>query len=268
METIDTMLILFGLLAVIVGIIMFIVACVTKKKKKISLGLVLIGIVMMIVDVAVFPETSDMSENPSTTAQLEITDNEEENIDEEENDINEAPAKSEEELQYERAKSSYKPTRDSTIGSVYIGNGQIIEYSTNSIAVMAYALDNETEYNKDALIEKYDNSYMPVFGEITEITQDGKIQVLCADEEATDALDKLWPVMSYGYVELVDEQKNLLSQLKKDDEVYIYAKVDVGSYVNIGMKWFECYDGILVQYNGSNVNPPKITSITEGIQTY
>lgn len=263
MEAIDTMLILFGLLAVIIGAVMFIVACVTKKKKKISLSFVLIGIVMIIIDAAVFPETSDMSENTSSTAKSVITDDEKEK-----NITTEVPSKSEEELQYERAMSSYKPTRDSTIGSVYIGNGQIIEYSTNSIAVMAYALDNETEYNKDALIEKYDNSYMPVFGKITEIAQNGQIQVLCTDEEATEALDKLWPVMSYGYVELVDEQKNLLGQLKKDDEVYIYAKVDVGSYVNIGMKWFECYDGILVQYNGSDVNPPKITSISDGIHTY
>lgn len=263
MEAIDTMLILFGLLSAIIGTVMFIVACVTKKKKKISLGLVLIGIVMMIVDVAVFPETSDMSENTSSTTKSVIADDATEK-----NTTKEVPSKSEEELQYERAMSSYKPTRNSTIGSVYIGNGQIIEYSTNSIAVMAYALDNETEYNKDALIEKYDNSYMPVFGKITEISQNGQIQVLCTDEEATEALDKLWPVMSYGYVELVDEQKNLLGQLKKDDEVYIYAKVDVGSYVNIGMKWFECYDGILVQYNGSDVNLPKITSISDGIQTY
>lgn len=263
MEAIDTMLILFGLLAVIIGAVMFIVACVTKKKKKISLSFVLIGIVMIIADAAVFPETSDTSENTSSTAKSVITDDEKEK-----NITTEVPSKSEEELQYERAMSSYKPTRDSTIGSVYIGNGQIIEYSTNSIAVMAYALDNETEYNKDALIEKYDNSYMPVFGKITEIAQNGQIQVLCTDEEATEALDKLWPVMSYGYVELVDEQKNLLGQLKKDDEVYIYAKVDVGSYVNIGMKWFECYDGILVQYNGSDVNPPKITSISDGIHTY
>lgn len=259
-EAIDTMLILFGLLAVIVGIVMFIVACVTKKKKRISLIVVLIGLVMMIVDVAVFPETSDISENTSSITQSEITDDK--NIKEE------TPSKSEEELQYERAMSSYKPTRDSTIGSVYIGNGQLLEYSANSIAVMAYALDNETEYNKDALVEKYDGSYMPVFGEITEIAENGQIQVLCVDEEATDALDKIWPIMSYGYVELVDEQTNLLGQLKKGDEVYLYAKVDIGSYVNIGMKWFECYDGILVKYNGSDVNPPKITSISDGIQTY
>lgn len=167
---------------------------------------------------------------------------------------------------------AYKKTLPSTIGAIYIGNGQMLEYSSTSLPYIAYELENTTEINKGNIIEKYNGTYIQISGKVTEVFEDGTIRVLSADEEATDSLGKLWPLQAYSDITLVPEEQNILHLFKIDAEVVFYAKVDMNSYQNIlGMQCFECYDGILYSYVDDSVSEvittPLINSVTSGIQT-
>lgn len=161
---------------------------------------------------------------------------------------------------------AYEKTSQTAVGAVYIGNGQMIEYSSTSLPYLAYELDNETEINKGKIIEKYNDTYVQISGKITEVFEDGTIRILSQDEEATDMLGKLWPLQAYSDIMIVPEESFVLQSLKKDAEVVFYAKVDMYSYQNIvGMQCFECYDGILYYYSGELIPAPEINSVAGGI---
>lgn len=170
------------------------------------------------------------------------------------------------------AKNAYKPMLPSTIGATYIGSGQMLEYASDSLAYMAYQMDNELDFDVPKIIEKYDGAYVKITGEITEIYADGSVQILTDDMEKTEELGKLWPLMSYAVVYLAEEEKEFVSLMKKDAEVVMYARVDMYSYTNLlGMKSFDLYDGVLYHYKDTEfeevVSHPLLSSVKRGIQT-
>lgn len=257
----DVILFLLGGLAVLVGIIMFIVACAKKTKKKASGLVILCGLIAFIISLAM-PTTSSPDGNESVE-QKEF-DTATENTDSQNYTQADEAIKKEEPTQ-----KTFTPTLESSIGAVELRNGQIVEYSSDSIAELAYTYENTTEYNREDFAAIYDDTYVQIFGPINEISSDGVVSVLCTDEAATEAAGKLWPIQAYGYVRLIDEQSELLGQLQKDKDVVIYAKVNMNSYANFaGMQTFDCYDGILLTYDNSRVDVPIISSVTKGIQTY
>jgi len=166
---------------------------------------------------------------------------------------------------------AYKKTLPSTIGAIYIGSGQMLEYSSTSLPYIAYELENTTEINKNKIVDKYNDTYIQISGKVTEVFEDGTIRVLSVDEENTDRLGKLWPLQAYSDIQLVQEEQGVLHLFKIDAEVVFYAKVDMNSYQNIvGMQCFECYDGVLYSYVDDSVSEvvttPLINSVTSGIQ--
>lgn len=270
----DIILFLLGGLAILVGIIMFIVSCIRKTKKRISGFVMLGGFIAFSISLAI-PTTQPPDENTSVQhTEMPTIQTQTESEAFTENAVSQNSAQIEEavkteELPQRTKQETFTPTLESSIGAVKLENGQIIEYSSDSIAELAYTYENTTEYNRGDMAAKYDDTYVQIFGSITEITSNGVINVLCSDSEATDAAGKLWPIQAYGYVRLVDEQSELLSQLQKDKNVVIYAKVNMDSYENfLGMQTFNCYDGILLAYENARVDVPIITSVTKGIQMY
>ena len=73
--------------------------------------------------------------------------------------------------------------------------------------------------------------------------------------------------MGIAEVKLVTEQRNELSDLKKDDAVLIYAQVDFYTYGRI-LNTFEANNGILVAVGKRQIDVPFISSVSNGIYTY
>lgn len=162
---------------------------------------------------------------------------------------------------------AYTPALPTTVGAIYIGNGQMLEYSYDSIAKLAYDYENVTTLQQTALAASYNGTYVKIDGEVTQVDENGRIYVLCADEEATEEAGEILPMQAYGNACLVAEEMDMTWSINKGDHVIIYAKTNLDSYQNYMVtRTFECEEGILYSHNGKVLEAPVITSTAGGIQ--
>lgn len=165
------------------------------------------------------------------------------------------------------AEANFAYQYNDSVGAVYIGNGQIVEYFHDSYAKMFYEYEHHTDYQKQLLNDKFDGRFIKILGQVTAVSNKGMITVLCQDDEASKAAGVIWPMQGIAEVTLVREQENELISLKKDDNVLIYGQVDFSTYGKI-LNTFEVNNGILVAVGQRQIKVPFITSVSDGIYTY
>ena len=86
-----------------------------------------------------------------------------------------------------KAEANFTYQYDDSVGAVYIGNGQIVEYFHESYAEMFYQYEHHTDYQKEILNNTYNGRYVKISGKVTGVSENGMITVICTDEEATKA---------------------------------------------------------------------------------
>lgn len=155
-----------------------------------------------------------------------------------------------------------------SVGAYYLGNGQVLEYYHDSFAEFCYQYSKTTEFNRQSMGEKADGRYILVPGEVTDVFENGMVKVFCADNEATQAAGKIWPMQGIANVTIRPEQAALLGKLKKDTQVMLFARLITSSYDGILGSEFSMEDGIILQIDGAEKDVPVFSDSIPGIQHY
>lgn len=155
-----------------------------------------------------------------------------------------------------------------SVGAYYLGNGQVLEYYHDSFAEFCYQYSQTTQFNRQSMGEKADGRYILVPGEVTDVLENGMVKVFCADNEATQAAGKIWPMQGIATVTIRSEQAALLSKLKKDANVMLFARLVTSSYNGILGSEFSMEDGIILQIDGAEQDVPVFADAIPGIQHY
>ena len=155
-----------------------------------------------------------------------------------------------------------------SVGAYYLGNGQVLEYYHDSFAEFCYQYSKTTEFNRQSMGEKADGRYILVPGDVTDVLENGMVKVFCADNEATQAAGKIWPMQGIANVTIRPEQAALLGKLKKDTKVMLFARLITSSYDGILGSEFSMEDGIILQIDGAEKDVPVFSDSIPGIQHY
>lgn len=155
-----------------------------------------------------------------------------------------------------------------SVGAYYLGNGQVLEYYHDSFAEFCYQYSQTTQFNRQSMGEKADGRYILVLGEVTDVLENGMVKVFCADNEATQAAGKIWPMQGIANVTIRPEQAALLGKLKKDTKVMLFARLITSSYDGILGSEFSMEDGIILQIDGTEKDVPVFSDSIPGIQHY
>lgn len=155
-----------------------------------------------------------------------------------------------------------------SVGAYYLGNGQVLEYYHDSFAEFCYQYSQTTQFNRQSMGEKADGRYILVPGEVTDVLENGMVKVFCADNEATQAAGKIWPMQGIANVTIRPEQAALLGKLKKDTKVMLFARLITSSYDGILGSEFSTEDGIILQIDGAEQDVPVFADAIPGIQHY
>ena len=155
-----------------------------------------------------------------------------------------------------------------SVGAYYLGNGQVLEYYHDSFAEFCYQYSKTTEFNRQSMGEKADGRYILVPGDVTDVLENGMVKVFCADNEATQAAGKIWPMQGIATVTIRPEQAALLGKLKKDTKVMLFARLITSSYDGILGSEFSMEDGIILQIDGAEKDVPVFSDSIPGIQHY
>lgn len=157
---------------------------------------------------------------------------------------------------------------EDSIGAFYLGNGQVLEFFHQSFAEFVHYYDEDTEYNKRILDDKVDGRYIAVIGSVTSVSEDGKIQVFCQDDEASEAAGLIWPMQGYADVYLIEEQRNELANISVNSQIAVFGRIDADSYDIILQGSFDLTDSILLELNGHAIAVPVIARQIPGIQAF
>ena len=155
-----------------------------------------------------------------------------------------------------------------SVGAYYLGNGQVLEYYHDSFAEFCYQYSQTTEFNRQSMGEKADGRYILVPGDVIDVFENGMVKVICADNEATQAAGKIWPMQGIADVTIRPEQAALLSNLKKDTNVMLFARLISSTYSGIFGPSFSMQDGIILQVDGAEQDVPVFNDAIPGIQHY
>ena len=155
-----------------------------------------------------------------------------------------------------------------SVGAYYLGNGQVLEYYHDSFAEFCYQYSQTTQFNRQSMGEKADGCYILVPGEVTDVLENGMVKVFCADNEATQAAGKIWPMQGIANVTIRPEQAALLGKLKKDTKVMLFARLITSSYDGILGSEFSMEDRIILQIDGAEKDVPVFSDSIPGIQHY
>ena len=155
-----------------------------------------------------------------------------------------------------------------SVGAYYLGNGLVLEYYHDSFAEFCYQYSQTTQFNRQSMGEKADGRYILVHGDVTDVLENGMVKVFCADNEATQAAGKIWPMQCIATVTIRSEQAALLSKLKKDANVMLFARLVTSSYNGILGSEFSMEDGIILQIDGAEQDVPVFADAIPGIQHY
>lgn len=155
-----------------------------------------------------------------------------------------------------------------SIGAYYLGNGQVLEYYHDSFAEFCYQYSQTTEFNRQSMGEKADGRFILVPGDVVDVLENGTVKVICADNEATQAAGKIWPMQGIANVTIRPEQTALLGKLKKDTKVMLFARLITSSYDGILGSEFSMEDGIILQIDGAEQDVPVFADAIPGIQHY
>lgn len=155
-----------------------------------------------------------------------------------------------------------------SVGAYYLGNGQVLEYYHDSFAEFCYQYSQTTQFNRQSMGEKADGRYILVPGKVTDVLENGMVKVFCADNEATQAAGKIWPMQGIANVTIRPEQAALLGKLKKDTKVMLFARLITSSYDGILGSEFSTEDGIILQIDGAEQDVPVFADAIPGIQHY
>ena len=155
-----------------------------------------------------------------------------------------------------------------SVGAYYLGNGQVLEYYHDSFAEFCYQYSQTTQFNRQSMGEKADGRYILVPGEVTDVLENGMVKVFCADNEATQAAGKIWPMQGIATVTIRPEQAALLGKLKKDTKVMLFARLITSSYDGILGSEFSMEDRIILQIDGAEKDVPVFSDSIPGIQHY
>ena len=155
-----------------------------------------------------------------------------------------------------------------SVGAYYLGNGQVLEYYHDSFAEFCYQYSQTTQFNRQSMGEKADGCYILVPGEVTDVLENGMVKVFCADNEATQADGKIWPMQGIAKVTIRPEQAALLGKLKKDTKVMLFARLITSSYDGILGSEFSMEDRIILQIDGAEKDVPVFSDSIPGIQHY
>ena len=155
-----------------------------------------------------------------------------------------------------------------SVGAYYLGNSQVLEYYHDSFAEFCYQYSQTTEFNRQSMGEKADGRFILVPGNVIDVFENGMVKVICADNEATQAAGKIWPMQGIANVTIRPEQTALLGKLKKDINVMLFARLVTSSYNGILGSEFSMEDGIILQIDGSEQDIPIFNDAIPGIQHY
>ena len=104
----------------------------------------------------------------------------------------------------------YKYIYPDSVGAYYLGNGQVLEYYHDSFAEFCYQYSQTTQFNRQSMGEKADGRFILVPGDVIDVLENGMVKVFCADNEATQAAGKIWPMQGIATVTIRPEQAALL----------------------------------------------------------
>ena len=155
-----------------------------------------------------------------------------------------------------------------SVGAYYLGNGQVLEYYHDSFAEFCYQYSQTTEFNRQSMGEKADGRFILVPGDVVDVLENGTVKVICADNEATQAAGKIWPMQGIANVTIRPEQTALLGKLKKDTKVMLFARLITSSYDGILGSESSMEDGIILQIDGAEQDVPVFSDSIPGIQHY
>lgn len=144
----------------------------------------------------------------------------------------------------------------------------MLEYYHDSFAEFCYQYSQTTEFNRQSMGEKADGHYILVPGDVTDVHENGMVKVFCADNEATQAAGKIWPMQGIANVTIRPEQAALLGKLKKDAKVMLFARLITSSYNGILGSEFSMEDGIIFKIDGAEQDVPVFADTIPGIQHY
>lgn len=157
---------------------------------------------------------------------------------------------------------------DDSAGAYYIGNGQVVEYFYDSFPQFVYDYESLSAYQQSSVSEILDGRYIAVSGTITGIDPDGKVTVLCEDEEASEAAGLLQPMIGFAELYLTPEQAPLLGELSVDDSILAFGRVDTSSYYSLIYGIFRLESSIVLSVSGEDLEIPFIRTSYPGLTTF
>lgn len=143
------------------------------------------------------------------------------------------------------ARDAFSFQFEDSAGAYYIGNGQIVEYYYDSFAAVVYAYKQLTGYQAEALNSELDGRYIVASGQITGVSNTGKIDVLCSDPNAAKEGVLALP-MGTARVSLIEVQQSELMGLHNGDNITVVGRFDGQSRGGIFADTFDLYDGIIL----------------------
>lgn len=179
------------------------------------------------------------------------------------------PLKIEDSLRQD-AEDNFTFQHEDSVGSFYLGNGQIIEYRYDSLYNLISEYRNATEFKKESLNSQINGRYIKLDGQISDVLADGTLVVGCIDDELSSVAEIDDTTLSFydydmAYLNLLNTQDIDFTQLSKDTQVLAFGRIDTEQLYYDGCSLF---DAILVLINDKQIEVPLIGYKIDGITTY